>query len=168
MTKLQSLLPKLKKIKAIFLDVDGVLTDGTIIYGNGGIELKVFDSQDGFGITNAIQNGIRVGIITGRKSDAVKARAAELGIVDIYQGSIDKVTPLEEIKRVHSLDKSEIAYVGDDILDLPILSKVGFSVAPANCVREVKMRVDYVTKARGGQGAVREVIDLILKAQKKS
>ena len=79
------------------------------------------------------KDGIRVGIITGRKSDAVKARAAELGIVDIYQGSIDKVTPLEEIKRVHSLDKSEIAYVGDDILDLPILSKVGFSAAPANC-----------------------------------
>ena len=167
MTKLQSLFPKLKKIKAIFLDVDGVLTDGTVIYGNDGFELKVFDSQDGFGITNAIQSGIKVGIITGRKSDVVKRRAAELGIVDLYQGSIDKVTPLEEIKGVHSLDESEIAYVGDDILDLPILMKVGFSAAPANSVHEVKMRVDYVSKARGGQGAVREVIDLILKAQKK-
>ncbi len=167
MTKLQSLLPKLKKIKAIFLDVDGVLTDGTVIYGNDGLELKVFDSQDGFGITSAIQSGIKVGIITGRKSDVVKRRAAELGIVDLYQGSIDKVTPLEEIKSVHSLDESEIAYVGDDILDLPILMKVGFSAAPANSVHKVKMRVDYVSKARGGQGAVREVIDLILNAQKK-
>ena len=167
MTKLQSLLPKLKKIKAIFLDVDGVLTDGSIIYGSDGNELKVFGSHDGFGITTAIENGIRVGIITGRKSDVVERRAMELGIVDLYQGSIDKVTPLERIKKTYSLDKSEIAYIGDDILDLPILVKVGFSAAPANSVRQVKMRVDYVCKAQGGHGAVREVIDLVLKGQKK-
>jgi len=168
MTKPQSLTPKLKKIKAIFLDVDGVLTDGTVIYGSDGSELKVFDSQDGFGITNAIQCDIRVGIITGRKSEVVERRAAELGIKDLYQGSIDKVTPLEEIKNTYSLDKSEIAYIGDDILDLPIIVKVGFSAAPANSVQQVKMRVDYVCKAQGGHGAVREVIDLILKAQKKT
>ena len=167
MTRVQTLLPKLKKIKAILLDVDGVLTGGAIIYGVDGLELKAFDSQDGFGITNAIKNGIRVGIITARKSEVVKRRATELGIVDLYQGSLDKITPFEEIKNVHSLSESEIAYVGDDILDLPLLQKVGFSAAPANAVREVKMKVDYVTKARGGQGAVREVIDLILKAQKK-
>ena len=167
MTKSQSLLPKLKKIKAIFLDVDGVLTDGTVIYGSDGSELKVFDSQDGFGITNAIQCGIRVGIITGRKSEVVERRATELGIMDLYQGSIDKVTPLEEIRKTYSFDNSEIAYIGDDILDLPILSKVGFSAAPANSVQQVKMRVDYVCKAQGGHGAVREVVDLILKAQKK-
>lgn len=167
MTRLQSLLPKLKKIKAIFLDVDGVLTNGTIIYGSDGLELKVFDSKDGFGITNAISSGIRVGIITARASEVVKRRAAELGIVDLYQGSIDKVTPLEEIKRVYSLTESEIAYIGDDILDLPLLQKVGFSAVPSNAVRDVKMKVDYVSKARGGHGAVREIIDLILKAQKK-
>jgi 3-deoxy-D-manno-octulosonate 8-phosphate phosphatase (KDO 8-P phosphatase) len=167
MTKLQTLLPKLKKIKAIFLDVDGVLTDGTIIYGSDGVEMKIFDIKDGFGITNAINNGIRVGIITGRKSDLVKRRAAELGIVDLYQGSIDKVTPFEEIKKIYSLEASEIAYVGDDILDLPLLRKVGFSAAPSNAVREVRTKVDYVSKALGGQGAVREIIDLILKAQKK-
>lgn len=167
MTKFQTLLPKLKRIKAIFLDVDGVLTDGTIIYGSDGIEMKIFDIKDGFGITNAISKGIRVGIITGRQSELVKRRAAELGIVDLYQGSIDKITPFEEIKSIHSLDSSEIAYVGDDILDLPLLRKVGFSAAPANAVREVKTKVDYVSKACGGQGAVREIIDLILKAQKK-
>jgi 3-deoxy-D-manno-octulosonate 8-phosphate phosphatase (KDO 8-P phosphatase) len=167
MSKLQILLPKLKKIKAIFLDVDGVLTDGTIIYGNDGLELRVFDSQDGFGITNAIQKGIRVGIITGRKSDLIKRRANELGIVDIYEGSIDKVTPLKELKRIYRLEESEIAYIGDDILDLPILKKVGLSAAPQNAIHEVKMRVDYVTKVQGGHGAVREVIDLILKAQNK-
>ncbi len=168
MSKSQTFLAKLKKIKAIFLDVDGVLTDGTVIYGSDGSELKGFDSQDGFGITAAIKSGIRVGIITGRKSEVVERRAAELGIVDVYQGSIDKVTPLEKVKRTYALDKSEIAYVGDDILDLPILLKVGFSAAPANSVRQVKMRVDYVCKAQGGHGAVREVIDLMLKAQKKS
>ncbi len=167
MPKFQALLPKLKKIKALFLDVDGVLTDGTIIYGSDGMEMKIFDSQDGFGITSAIKDGLRVGIITGRKSDLVKRRAAELGIVDLYQGSIDKVTPFEEIKKVYSLDPSEIAYVGDDILDLPLLQKVGFSAAPANAIREVRTRVDYVSKARGGQGAVREIIDLILKARKR-
>ncbi|MCL4510239.1 MAG: HAD hydrolase family protein [Bacteroidetes bacterium] len=167
MTRVQTLLPKLKKIKVILLDVDGVLTDGTIIYGSDGLELKAFDSKDGFGITNAIKSGIKVGIITARKSEVVKRRATELGIVDLYQGSLDKITPFEEIKNVYSLSESEIAYVGDDILDLPLLQKVGLSAAPANAVREVKMKVDYVTKARGGQGAVREVIDLILKAQKK-
>jgi len=163
MTRLQTLLPKLKKIKAIFLDVDGVLTDGTIIYGSDGVEMKIFDSQDGF----AINSGIRVGIITGRHSELVKRRAAELGVVDLYQGSIDKITPFEEIKKIYSLDSSEIAYVGDDILDLPLLRKVGLSAAPANAVREVRTKVDYVSKARGGQGAVREIIDVILKAQKK-
>ncbi len=165
--KFQKLLPKLKKIKAIFLDVDGVLTDGTIIYGSDGLEMKIFDIKDGFGITNAISSGIRVGIITGRQSEVVKRRAAELGIVDLYQGSIDKITPFEEIKNVYSLDSSEIAYMGDDILDLPLLRKVGFSAAPANAVREVRTKVDYVCKAHGGQGAVREIIDMILKAQKK-
>jgi len=97
----------------------------------------------------------------------VKRRAAELGVVDLYQGSIDKITPFEEIKKIYSLDSSEIAYVGDDILDLPLLRKVGLSAAPANAVREVRTKVDYVSKARGGQGAVREIIDVILKAQKK-
>ncbi len=167
MSRIQSLTPKLKKIKGIFLDVDGVLTDGSIIYGLEGQELKVFDSQDGFGIANAIKNGLRVGIITARDSEVVKRRAVELGIKDVYQGSIDKISPLEKIKKEYSLADSEIAYIGDDILDLPVLRKVGLSAAPANAVREVKMRVDYIAKASGGHGAVREVIDLILKAQKK-
>jgi len=167
MTKLQTLLPKLKKIKAIYMDVDGVLTDGAIIYGADGLELKIFDSQDGFGITNAIKQGLRIGIITARASEVVKRRAAELGILDLFQGSIDKVTPYEKIKKDYGLSDSEITYIGDDILDLPILQRAGFSAAPSNAVRDVKMKVDYVTRARGGSGAVREVIDLVLKAQKK-
>ncbi|HEY9167212.1 MAG TPA: HAD hydrolase family protein [Candidatus Kryptonia bacterium] len=167
MTKYQQLLPKLKKIRMILLDVDGVLTDGAIIYGVDGLELKIFDSQDGYGITNAMKNGIRVGIITARKSEVVQRRAADLGIVDIFQGSMDKVTPFEEIKKKFSLSGSETAYIGDDLLDLPLLQKVGFSAAPANAVRDIKMQVDYVAKASGGHGAVREVIDLILKAQGK-
>ncbi len=173
MTKQQSavssgkLTTKLKKIKAVLLDVDGVLTDGAIIYGADGIELKIFDSQDGFGIVNAIKQGIRVGIITARKSEVVERRAADLGIVDLYQGSIDKLTPYEKVKKTYSLGDAEIAYIGDDLLDLPLLQKVGFSAAPANAVRDVKMKVDYVAKASGGHGAVREVVDVILKAQKK-
>ncbi len=167
MTKPQALVPKLRKIKALLLDVDGVLTDGAIIYGADGTELKVFDSQDGFGVVNAIKNGIKVGIITARKSEVVERRAADLGIVDLYQGSIDKLTPYEKIKRDYSLEDQEIAYIGDDLLDVPLLQKVGLSAAPANAVRDVKMKVHYVAKARGGHGAVREVIDLILKAQKK-
>lgn len=162
-----SLAQKLRKIKCVLLDVDGVLTDGAIIYGIDGIELKVFDSQDGFGIVNAIKQGIRVGIITARKSEVVERRAADLGIVDLYQGSIDKLTPYEKLKKEHSLNDSDITYIGDDLLDLPLLQKVGFSAAPANAVRDVKMKVDYVAKSRGGHGAVREVIDLIMKAQKK-
>ncbi len=173
MTKQQSavssgkLTTKLKKIKAVLLDVDGVLTDGAIIYGADGIELKIFDSQDGFGIVNAIKQGIRVGIITARKSEVVERRAADLGIVDLYQGSIDKLTPYEKVKRTYSLGDAEVAYIGDDLLDLPLLQRVGFSAAPANAVRDVKMKVDYVAKASGGHGAVREVMDVILKAQKK-
>lgn len=173
MTKQQSavssgkLTTKLKKIKTVLLDVDGVLTDGAIIYGADGIELKIFDSQDGFGIVNAIKQGIRVGIITARKSEVVERRAADLGIVDLYQGSIDKLTPYEKVKKTYSLGDAEIAYIGDDLLDLPLLQKVGFSAAPANAVRDVKMKVDYVAKASGGHGAVREVVDVILKAQKK-
>lgn len=167
MTKLQTLVPKLKKIKALLLDVDGVLTDGAIIYGADGTELKMFDSQDGFGVVNAIKQGIRVGIITARKSDVVQRRAADLGVVDLYQGSLDKLTPYEKIKLDYSLHDPEMAYIGDDLLDMPVLQRVGFSAAPANAVRDVKMKVHYVTRARGGHGAVREVIDLILKAQKK-
>lgn len=158
---------KLKKIRALLLDVDGVLTDGAIIYGADGIELKVFDSQDGYGIVNAINHGIRVGIITARKSEVVERRAADLGIVDLYQGSLDKLTPYQKVKEKYELEDSEIAYIGDDLLDLPLLQRVGFSAAPANAVRDVKMKVDYVAKERGGHGAVREIIDVILKARKK-
>jgi len=167
MTKYQSLVPKLRKIKMILLDVDGVLTDGAIIYGLDGLELKIFDSQDGYGITNAINNGINVGIVTARSSEVVERRAKDLGITDLYQGSIDKVTPYQRIKKGHSLSDAEVAYVGDDLLDLPLLQRVGFSAAPANAVRDVKMRVDYVAKTMGGHGAVREIIDMILKAQSK-
>lgn len=167
MTKQQNFVQKLKRIKAILLDVDGVLTSGAIIYGLDGLELKVFDSQDGFGIVNAIKQGIRVGIITARRSEVVERRAADLGIVDLFQGSIDKLTPYENVKKKYSLTDAEIAYIGDDLLDLPLLQRVGFSAAPANAVRDVKMKVDYVAKVKGGHGAVREVIDLILKAQKK-
>jgi 3-deoxy-D-manno-octulosonate 8-phosphate phosphatase (KDO 8-P phosphatase) len=156
---------KLKKIKVLLLDVDGVLTDGSIIYTSDGAELKIFNTHDGYGITKAIASGIRVGIITGRQSEPVGRRAKELGIVDLYQGSVDKMTPYEKIKKKYNLQDEEVAYVGDDMFDISLLSRVGFSAAPSSARREVKRVVTYITKASGGNGSVREVIDLILSAR---
>ncbi len=161
----KQLADRLKNIKMLLLDVDGVLTDGSIIYTSNGAELKIFNAHDGYGITKAIESGIRVGIITGRSSEAVERRAKELGIVDLYQGSVDKMTPYKELKEAYSLRDGEIAYIGDDMFDIPLLSEVGFSAAPTSARREVKRVVHYVTKASGGNGAVREVIDLILAAR---
>lgn len=156
------------KIKAILMDVDGVLTDGGIVYCSAGIELKSFDVKDGYGISLAQQQGMILGIITGRASEIVLRRAHELGITEIYQGAIDKRSSYEEFKQSHSLKDEEIAYMGDDMLDLPVLQSVGFAAAPQNAHPAVKMAVHYITKAEGGKGAVREMIDMILSVQEKS
>ncbi len=158
---------KAKKVKMILLDVDGVLTDGSIIYSSNCGEIKIFNAQDGYGIVRAIELGLKVGIITGRESEIIKRRANELGISDLIQNAIDKVKPFEELSKKYGLDKEEFCYVGDDILDIPLLKRVGFSAAPSNARSEVKRIVDYVASSSGGNGAVREIIDFILKAQKK-
>lgn len=158
---------KLLKIKMLLLDVDGVLTGGEIIYSSSGEELKKFDIQDGMGITLARMAGLKTGIITGRTSDMVKRRAEELQFDVVSQGNFNKLKPYEEIRESYGLNDDEIAYVGDDLLDLPILKRVGFSVAVANARDEVKAQCDYITTAEGGNGAVREVIDKILKRQEK-
>jgi 3-deoxy-D-manno-octulosonate 8-phosphate phosphatase (KDO 8-P phosphatase) len=158
---------KAKKVKMILLDVDGVLTDGSIIYSSNCGEIKVFNAQDGYGIVRAIDLGLKVGIITGRESEIIKRRANELGISDLIQNAIDKVKPFEELSKKYGFDKEEFCYVGDDILDIPLLKIVGFSAAPSNARSEVKRIVDYVASSSGGNGAVREIIDFILKAQKK-
>jgi 3-deoxy-D-manno-octulosonate 8-phosphate phosphatase (KDO 8-P phosphatase) len=158
---------KLKKIKMILFDVDGVLTDGSIIYTDKGTEIKAFNIQDGMGITLARKSGLLTGIITGRLSSMVSRRAEELKIDSISQGSFNKLEPYLEILEKHNLNDEEICYIGDDIVDMVILNRVGFSAAVANAREEVKAICDYITVASGGQGAVREVIDLILKRQGK-
>ncbi len=158
---------KLIKIKLILMDVDGVLTDGEIIYTSEGNEIKKFNVQDGMGITLARMAGLKTGIITGRISEMVKRRAEELKFDVVSQGSFNKLPQYEDIKDQFGFDDEEIAYIGDDILDMSILQRVGFSAAVANARDEVKAICDYVTVARGGQGAVREVIDKILIRQNK-
>jgi 3-deoxy-D-manno-octulosonate 8-phosphate phosphatase (KDO 8-P phosphatase) len=161
---------KAQKIKLIILDVDGVLTDGSICYGTDGsrdVEVKAFHAHDGFGISRAVESGIPVAVITGRRSRIVERRAKELGIEDLYQGSEDKLPAYRKLKRRYRLADDEIAYMADDVTDLVLLNRVGLSAAPKSAVPEVRQSVDYVTSLGGGQGAVRELIDLILRVQKK-
>jgi 3-deoxy-D-manno-octulosonate 8-phosphate phosphatase (KDO 8-P phosphatase) len=156
------LLRKLRDIKAFLLDVDGVLTDGKLTYISNGSEAKTFHVQDGQGIKLAQECGIRFGIITGHTSEVITRRAKELDIHDVFQGSLNKINAYEEFKNLHGLADEEIAYMGDDVLDLTVLKKAGLAFAPANAHGSVKMCADYVSKLRGGQGAVREVIDMLL------
>ncbi|MCK4536589.1 MAG: HAD-IIIA family hydrolase [Desulfuromonadales bacterium] len=153
----------LAHIRLLLLDVDGVMTDGRIIYDDQGRELKAFDVKDGHGLKLVQRAGIKVGIITGRQSEVVAKRAAELGIGLVYQGAKDKLVPFREILSKLQLTARETAYVGDDLVDLPILFQVGFSATVADAVDDVKSEVDLVTRRPGGRGAVREVCDYLLR-----
>jgi 3-deoxy-D-manno-octulosonate 8-phosphate phosphatase (KDO 8-P phosphatase) len=156
---------RLQKIKLLILDVDGVMTDGRIIFDSNGVESKFFNVKDGHGIKMLQRAGIEVGIISGRESQVVTNRAAELGIRIVYQKSLDKLTPYNRIIAETGLAEEETGFMGDDLIDIPVLKKVGFAAAPADAVAEVLPYVHYVTEKNGGWGAVREVSDLILKAQ---
>ena len=161
----EKILAKARRIKLILMDADGVLTEGKVTYGDGNLELKSFDVKDGAGIDLARKAGIRTGIISGRHSGALQRRAKELRIDEVHQKVIDKVVVYKEIVGRYSLRDEEVAYMGDDILDLPLLSRVGLSAAVADAHPEVTKRVDLVTTSTGGQGAVRELIEFILRAQ---
>ena len=154
---------KLRAIKLLLLDVDGVLTDGRITYDNQGNELKSFDVKDGHGLKLLQRAGIAIGIITGRQSDLVARRADELGIEILYQGALRKLDPYLEIVKELGLTDEQVAYVGDDLIDLPVLRRVGFSATVSDAHPEVLPLVDYVTRCSGGRGAVREICDLLLK-----
>ncbi len=158
-------LTRAKDIKLLLLDVDGVLTDGTLVYTGSNEESKSFHTQDGFGIRLLQQVGIEVGVITARRSEPVKRRAEELKMSYIYQGIPDKITAFNEIVKSSGLKPFEIAYMGDDWLDLTILQRVGLAVAPANGVQEVKEIAHYITVLPGGHGAVRDCCNFILQAQ---
>ena len=153
----------LAKIKLLLLDVDGVMTDGRIIYDNDGGETKAFDVKDGHGLKLVQRAGIKVGIITGRQSLVVARRAAELGIELVYQGVKDKSLPFNEILEKLALTAEEVAYVGDDIVDLPVMRKVGFAATVADAVGDVKPFADMISERPGGRGAVREICDFLLK-----
>jgi len=161
----QALLPRAKQIKLLLLDVDGVLTDGTIVYTEAGGESKGFNTQDGFGLRMLQDSGVDVGLITARTSEAVRRRAGDLGFAHIYQGRKDKNAVYEEILTTTGLRPLHTAYMGDDWLDLPLLARVGLSAAPADGVAEVRQRVDYVCARNGGHGAVRELCELILEGR---
>lgn len=163
----QKIQEKAKKIKMIIMDVDGVLTDGCIILGSKGEELKNFYVQDGVGIYLALQKGLVIALVSGRRSEVVKRRAEELKISEIYQGVSLKIEVYHKLLKKYSLKDEEIAYIGDDLGDIPPLRKAGLALAPANGVEEIKDIVHYVTRAPGGGGAVREAIDIILKAKKR-
>lgn len=155
---------KLKQIKLLLLDVDGVMTDGGIIYDSNGIETKRFNVKDGHGIKMLQRYGIEIGIITGRTSIVVANRAKELGINLVYQGALKKIEQYEIVRQITGLEDSQIAYIGDDIIDIPVLKLVGFSAAPVDAMDDVLSNVDYISKLAGGAGAVRDVCDRIIKA----
>lgn len=161
----QENLVRARKIEILLLDVDGVLTDGTLLYSADGGETKAFNTQDGFGLRLLQDAGVDVGLITARLSGAVARRAEDLGFAHVYAGRSDKVTAYGELLEKTGLSAEQTAFMGDDLLDLPVLLKVGCSFAPANAVAEVKQRVHYTATSAGGHGAVREVCELILEAR---
>lgn len=155
---------RLAKIKLLAMDVDGTLTEGEMILLDGQ-QIKLFNVYDGLGIRLAMNYGLKVAWITGNTSTAVAERAQTLQVTDVYQGARLKTEALKDAAAKHSLDMDEVAYVGDDLNDLPALELAGVAIAVANATEEVKARADVVTQRAGGHGAIREVIETILKAQ---
>lgn len=160
-----------RRVELILMDVDGVLTDGRILLipdGAAGVqEVKMFDVQDGVGITFAHRVGLRTGVLTGRISSSVMARTRELGMEIVEQGSHNKLESYAKIKTAAKLEDAVIAYIGDDYQDLPVLRRAGLAVAPSNAQAEVKQVCHLVTERAGGRGAVREALDFIIRAQGK-
>jgi 3-deoxy-D-manno-octulosonate 8-phosphate phosphatase (KDO 8-P phosphatase) len=161
----ETLLEKIRSVRLLMLDVDGVLTDGRIIINDQGFESKNFDVKDGHGLKMLMRYGIGVALITGRRSSVVEHRARDLGIQAVYQGVWNKVEIFDEILRKMNLCPEQTAYVGDDIVDIAIMRRAGFAVAVRDAAEDTKTIAHYVTKKKGGRGAVREVCEIILKAQ---
>ena len=158
---------KASKIKMLLLDVDGVMTDGRITLNDRGEETKVFYVKDGLGLKMLMSSGVEVIIITGRKSQALAVRAEELGIEEFYQGIKDKNTLCKQLKKNKDLKKEQVCSLGDDLPDLAMFVESGLSIAVADAVKEVREAADFITKSKGGFGAVREACELILKSKRK-
>lgn len=161
----QSITDKFKKIKLLLLDVDGVLTDGSIIYDDMGSQIKVFNVKDGLGIRLLMLSGVQVGIATGRRSKALLHRCENLGISLILDGLSSKADVLNAIFKQTGILADEIAFVGDDLMDLPLMQKAGISIAVADAHELIRRHADMVTRASGGKGAVREICETVLKAR---
>ncbi len=161
----QSLAQKLENVVLLILDVDGVLTDGKIIIDDLGNESKHFHVRDGHGLKLLMRGGVEVVLLTGRTSEVVRHRAHELGITDVYQGARDKGQIMESILDKKGVSGACVAYVGDDVVDVPVFKMVGFSAAVADAPDYVKEWADYVTEKKGGKGAVREICEMILAAR---
>lgn len=156
---------KAKKIKLLAFDVDGVMTDGGILYTEDGKEIKKFNAKDGQGLTNCIKNNFIIAIITARQNGTVAHRFEHLKAQEIHQGIKNKIVKLDEILKKYNLSYDEVAYMGDDLPDICILNKVGLATCPHDAVEEVKEKCDFISSKEGGRGAVRELTDLVLNAQ---
>ena len=156
---------KLKKIKLLLLDVDGVLTDGGIIYNNNGAETKVFNVKDGLGIKLLLDAGVLLGIVTGRRSNALYSRCKDLGIDLVYDGVRNKIDVFDELLDKTGVSSEEVAFIGDDLPDLALMKIIGFSIAVKDADKTIIDNADMVTSAKGGHGAVREACEAILKAK---
>jgi 3-deoxy-D-manno-octulosonate 8-phosphate phosphatase (KDO 8-P phosphatase) len=155
----------LKTLKMIAMDVDGVLTDGKIFLDQNGEEIKSFNALDGLGIVLARKAGLKIAFISARESKALELRAKQLGVDALYQNRLEKLEAFEDLLKTFHLNASEVAYIGDDLVDITILKRAGFPVTVPNAASEVTSYAAYVTKRPGGAGAVREVIELVMKSQ---
>ena len=156
------------KIKLVDFDVDGVMTDGSMIYDQNGLQYKTFNAKDGQGIAMLVKSGIKTAIITAKESGAVKCRFEDLGMTKLYMGQKNKSLALQELVKEFGLDYSEIAYMGDDLPDIAVLKEVGLACCPNDAVPEVKAICHFISAKRGGRGVIRELTDLIYKTQSKN
>ena len=163
----EHILNKAKKVKLLLLDVDGVLTDGRIIYDSKGRDMKFFDVHDGMGVYLLKKAGIKTILITAKGSRAIKPRARDMRVEEVFENITPKTLVLDKILKKYNVAIDEICFVGDDLVDLCLLKRVGFAVAVCNAAIEIKQNSCYITSREGGRGAVREVAELILKAQGK-
>lgn len=162
---MQEIFAKARLIKLLICDVDGVMTDGGLYFGDNGLEYKAFHSRDGLGIKMLQRSGIPLAVITARTSDVVKHRMKNLNINLVFQGQLDKIQAFESLCQKLQLNASQIAYVGDDLVDLPVMKKVGLSIAVADAHDRVKQQANWITRHKGGHGAVRDVCELLMESQ---
>lgn len=164
---MRDIIEKAKSTELVIFDVDGVLTDGSLFLGDDGQEYKAFHSRDGHGMVMLMQSGVKIAIITGRSSDVVRIRMESLGIEHVFQGHRDKLPPYLDLKVQLGIDDEHIAYVGDDVVDLPIMRRVGLAIAVQDAHPLVKQHAHWQTPHGGGRGAARDVCELIMEAQGK-